>query len=97
VTSLRAKLGCVSIVWIVFTLLFEAASVQPTANLSTAGPGFGKFEFERPDGDYHSDSAAALPFEDSSHTLISFTKFDRKQNTRLWPFVFTGITRSPPF
>jgi hypothetical protein len=26
----------------------------------------------------------------------SFIKFDRKQNTRLWPFVATGTTRSPP-
>ena len=26
-----------------------------------------------------------------------FVKFDRKQNTRLWPFVTTGTTRSPPF
>jgi len=26
----------------------------------------------------------------------SFIKFDRKQNTRLWPFVTTGTTRSPP-
>jgi hypothetical protein len=25
-----------------------------------------------------------------------FTKFDRKQNTRLWPFVTAGTTRSPP-
>jgi hypothetical protein len=25
-----------------------------------------------------------------------FIKFDRKQNTRLWPFVTAGTTRSPP-
>jgi hypothetical protein len=28
--------------------------------------------------------------------LVGFIKFDRKQNTRLWPFIFAGITRSPP-
>jgi len=48
------------------------------------------------------------PFE-ASHALAigvhsataafadAFVKFDRKQNTRLWPFVTTGTTRSPPF
>jgi hypothetical protein len=25
-----------------------------------------------------------------------FVKFDRKQNTRLWPFVTVGTTRAPP-
>lgn len=28
---------------------------------------------------------------------FAFVRFDRKQNTRLWPFVTTGTTRSPPF
>jgi hypothetical protein len=48
------------------------------------------------------------PFE-ASHALAigvftvtaafadAFVRFDRKQNTRLWPFVTTGTTRSPPF
>src|ERR1051325_1002451 len=26
----------------------------------------------------------------------TFLKFDRKQNTRIWPFVDAGTTRSPP-
>jgi hypothetical protein len=26
----------------------------------------------------------------------AFVKFDRKQNTRLWPFITAGTTRSPP-
>ena len=28
--------------------------------------------------------------------LEAFVKLDRKQNTRLWPFVNDGTTRSPP-
>jgi hypothetical protein len=28
--------------------------------------------------------------------IHSFVKFDRKQNTRLWPFVTMGTTRAPP-
>ncbi len=28
--------------------------------------------------------------------IHSFVRFDRKQNTRLWPFVTMGTTRAPP-
>ena len=28
--------------------------------------------------------------------IHSFLRFDRKQNTRLWPFVTRGTTRAPP-
>jgi len=28
--------------------------------------------------------------------IHSFLRFDRKQNTRLWPFVRMGTTRAPP-
>src|SRR5689334_3663948 len=28
--------------------------------------------------------------------IQSFVRFDRKQNTRVWPFVDAGTTRSPP-
>ena len=28
--------------------------------------------------------------------IHSFLRFDRKQNTRLWPFVTMGTTRAPP-
>jgi hypothetical protein len=45
---------------------------------------------------FQSDLATALPPENRPFTESSYIKFDRKQNTRLWPFIFTGITRSPP-
>jgi hypothetical protein len=32
----------------------------------------------------------------SAALAYSFVRFDRKQNTRLWPFVSAGINRSPP-
>ena len=47
--------------------------------------------------------AEALPaptvsdFAPTAAFAYSFVKFDRKQNTRLWLFVTTGTTRSPPF
>jgi hypothetical protein len=42
-------------------------------------------------------SALALgTFAITASFAYSFIKFDRKQNTRLWPFVTTGTTRSPP-
>jgi hypothetical protein len=44
---------------------------------------------------FQSDLATALPPENRPFTESSYIKFDRKQNTRLWPFIFTGITRSP--
>jgi hypothetical protein len=45
-------------------------------------------------------TAAALALGSFVVTAVfaySFVKFDRKQNTRLWPFVTTGTARSPPF
>jgi hypothetical protein len=47
-----------------------------------------------------SEAAPVSPVGDFAVTAAfaySFVKFDRKQNTRLWPFVTTGTTRSPPF
>jgi hypothetical protein len=70
--------------------------MQPTSNLSTGGPKLGKIEVERLDRDSRIDITTTLPPEKLLHIAVSFTKFDRKQNTRLWPFIFTGITRSPP-
>ena len=46
-----------------------------------------------------SSATAVLPLKNMVVTATfthSFVKFDRKQNTRLWPFVTTGTTRSPP-
>jgi hypothetical protein len=50
--------------------------------------------------DYRAEFGPALARGDFAVTAAfaySFLKFDRKQNTRLWPFVTTGTTRSPPF
>lgn len=50
--------------------------------------------------EYRAEAALAPPVGDFVPTAAfaySFVKFDRKQNTRLWPFVTTGTTRSPPF
>ena len=57
----------------------------------------GYSDFERRDPwQFQSDIAAALPGKNRTFVEFSYIKFDRKQNTRLWPFLFTGITRSPP-
>jgi len=69
--------------------LGEALSLVPT-KISYS-------DFERPhDLQFQSDRAAALPHTKETFLEFSYIKFDRKQNTRLWPFIFTGITRSPP-
>jgi hypothetical protein len=47
--------------------------------------------------DYCSGTLTNLTLEKLFVAAIFFIKFDRKQNTRLWPFVFTGVTRSPPY
>ncbi len=50
--------------------------------------------------DYRDELGPVLARGDLAVTATfaySFVKFDRKQNTRLWPFVTTGTTRSPPF
>jgi hypothetical protein len=52
------------------------------------------------DREHRAEAAPAPPVGDFAPTpafAYSFVKFDRKQNTRLWPFVTTGTTRSPPF
>jgi hypothetical protein len=46
-----------------------------------------------------STAAAVLSLKNVVATATfthSFVKFDRKQNTRVWPFITTGKTRSPP-
>jgi hypothetical protein len=56
---------------------------------------------ERLEDREHRTEAAPTPpvgdFVPTAAFAYSFVKFDRKQNTRLWPFVTTGTTRSPPF
>ncbi len=50
--------------------------------------------------DYRAELGPALArggFAVTATFAYFFVKFDRKQNTRLWPFVTTGTTRSPPF
>jgi hypothetical protein len=44
-------------------------------------------------------SVSILPGSGLIFTAVfihSFVRFDRKQNTRLWPFVTRGTTRAPP-
>jgi hypothetical protein len=94
--SLRTNLVCLTIGWLLIVLLVLAPSIHASLNLSAGSPKLAKIEFQRTDKDYRSDIVTALQFEKSFYTPLSFTKFDRQQNTRLWPFIFTGITRSPP-
>jgi hypothetical protein len=46
--------------------------------------------------EYRPGSLTNLGLERLFVAAVFFIKFDRKQNTRLWPFVFTDLTRSPP-
>jgi hypothetical protein len=77
-------------------LLLCAPYLQPAPEFSVAGPSLAKAELERSVRVLRVDAPAALPLEKSFFTPAFFIKFDRQQNTRLWPFIFTGITRSPP-
>ena len=70
-----------------------------TDYLHAAAPQLASVAAERHD---HRDPCLAAPVP-ANHAGIptaafaySFIKFDRQQNTRLWPFVTEGITRSPP-
>jgi hypothetical protein len=80
-------------------LLFQAAPTQwqLTDYLSFVTIKIGYSNFERT---HHrpiqSEVASAWPHKSRIFVEFSYIKFDRKQNTRLWPFLFTGITRSPP-
>jgi hypothetical protein len=57
----------------------------------------GNSDFERSQlRRFKSHIATVFTFDNLRFVEFSYIKFDRKQNTRLWPFVFTGITRSPP-
>jgi hypothetical protein len=57
----------------------------------------GNSDFERSQHrPFKSHIATAFAFSNLRFVEFSYIKFDRKQNTRLWPFIFTGITRSPP-
>jgi hypothetical protein len=80
-------------------LLFQATSTQWhfAEYLSFVTTKIGYSDFERTQHrPLQSDLASALPGESRIFVEFSYIKFDRKQNTRLWPFIFTGITRSPP-
>ena len=80
-------------------LLFQAMPTQWQLDeyLSFVTPKIGYSDVER---HYHwpFQSELASAWTRRSRTVVEFSyiKFDRKQNTRLWPFIFTGITRSPP-
>ena len=80
-------------------LLFQATPTQwhLAEYLSFVTTKIGYSDFERPDHrPFRSDLASGLPGRSRTVVEFSYIKFDRKQNTRLWPFIFTGITRSPP-
>jgi hypothetical protein len=80
-------------------LLFEPTPTQRQIGeyLSFLTTKIGYSDFEGPDHRrFQSDIASELPVKSRTSVEFSYIKFDRKQNTRLWPFIFTGITRSPP-
>jgi hypothetical protein len=80
-------------------LVLGATSTQPQVSeyLSVATSKIGNSDFERSQHrPFKSDAATALAFGNLLFIELSYINFDRKQNTRLWPFIFTGITRSPP-
>jgi hypothetical protein len=80
-------------------LLLGATPLQQQVGeyLSVATVRIGNSDFERSQHrPFQSELTTALPAENRPFTECSYIKFDRKQNTRLWPFIFTGITRSPP-
>ena len=80
-------------------LLFQATPTQWRLGevLSLVTTKIGYSDFERSDHRrFQSDIASELPGRNKTFVEFSYIKFDRKQNTRLWPFIFTGITRSPP-
>jgi hypothetical protein len=85
---------------LVLAVLSSGASLtqQPVGEyVSITTSRVGNSDFERAQHEpFKSNAATALAFEDLSFLESSYIKFDRKQNTRLWPFLFTGITRSPP-
>src|SRR5688500_12521556 len=80
-------------------LLFQPTPTQwqlaDYTSFVTTKTGYSDFErtHHRP---FQSDLASAFPGKSRTFVEFSYIKFDRKQNTRLWPFIFTGITRSPP-
>jgi hypothetical protein len=94
--SLRTNSLRLTIGWLLIVLVLLAPSMYSSLNLPAGGPKLAKIELERFDKAYRSDIALVLPSENLFYTPVSFTKFDRQQNTRLWPFIFAGITRSPP-
>ena len=80
-------------------LLLGTTSTQPQLGeyLSVATSKIGNSDFERSQHrPFKSDAATALACGNLLFIELSYINFDRKQNTRLWPFIFTGITRSPP-
>jgi hypothetical protein len=81
------------------TLLLQATPTQWHLGdyLSIVTTKIGYSDFERPHHrPFQSDLTSALPHQSRTFVEFSYIKFDRKQNNRLWPFIFTGITRSPP-
>jgi hypothetical protein len=67
-------------------MINDSQSVGPPSIQSTLGE----------QNDYHSGIPTHLLLQKLFVAAVFFIKFDRKQNTRLWPFVFTDLTRSPP-
>jgi hypothetical protein len=80
-------------------LLFQAMPTQwhLGESLSFVNTRIGYSDFARPHHrPFRSDIESGLSHENRTSVEFLYIRFDRKQNTRLWPFIFTGITRSPP-
>jgi hypothetical protein len=89
-----------------FVLVFMLAVLSVGATLMQVPVGeyvfvatarIGNSDFERfQHRPFKTDAATALALGNLEFADIFHIKFDRKQNTRLWPFILTRITRSPP-
>jgi hypothetical protein len=103
---LRFKLQCLierGFVTLIVILLLCASWLQGHSPdyVSAGSPRIASGAIEQVEHREHrAETAPALAvgsFALTAAFAYSFVKFDRKQNTRLWPFVTTGTTRSPPF
>jgi hypothetical protein len=87
------------LIFILAVLSVGAASLQEPVGeyVLVATARVGNSDFERSQHrPFKSHIATVFAFHNLRFVEFSYLKFDRKQNTRLWPFIFTGITRSPP-
>jgi hypothetical protein len=85
------------IVILLFWVAWPYEDVQNFLSVGAPRVAGGTERLEHQEHRVEAASALALgTFAVTASFAYSFIKFDRKQNTRLWPFVTTGTTRSPP-